>query len=56
VWIGKGDRAEALDEVDPVAPDVTGQVFLIVSVASDAGAVREDGTQIWGGRLAFKPE
>lgn len=56
VGVGEGDRAEALDQVDPMVAEVAGQVFLVVGIAGDPGAVGQEGRQIGRGRTAFEPE
>ena len=43
VRVGKLDRAKVFDEVDPMTPQLVGQVFLLKDVAGDPVAVGQDG-------------
>ncbi len=56
VGIGEMGGAEVLDEVDAVAAQLVGQMFLLEDVASHPIAVGQDGLEVGLRRRPFEPE
>ena len=56
VRIGEANRPEVLDEVDPVMPQLVGEVLFLNDVAGDSIAVGQDCLQVGLGRRSFETE